>query len=153
MANFKTPKRFWSKVDVGKVDECWEWKAGKKGRGYGMFGINYEMWYAHRVAWILTFGPIPEGLLCCHHCDNPGCCNPYHLFLGTIRDNNVDSFRKGRTARGEKQGGSKLTEEDVLEIRRLYKAKERNQQDLADKFGVSHVTISRIVRRKRWAWL
>ncbi len=151
--NFKTPVRFWSKVGVHEVDECWEWQAGKDRDDYGQFWITNTNWRAHRVAWILTFGPIPKGLHCCHHCDNPGCCNPYHLFLGTAKDNAVDAARKGRKARGEGHGNSKLTKEEVLEIRKLHAAGEVTLDDLADEFGVSNVAISRIVRRKNWAWL
>ncbi len=146
MPNFETPKRFWSKVDVGKVDECWEWKASKNGDGYGKFWINHKLWGAHRVAWILTFEPIPKGLHCCHHCDNRGCCNPKHLFLGTDKGNQVDSARKGRRAR-------KLTEGEVLEIWELCKAGKGSQRDLAEEFGVSHATIGEIARKETWAWL
>lgn len=110
-SNFKEPKRFWSRVAVGEADECWEWRVAKNSDKYGNFWIHDRSWRAHRVAWILTYGPIPNGLLVCHKCDNPGCCNPYHLFLGTSKDNQIDSARKGRQA-------AKLTEEDVLKIRR-----------------------------------
>ena len=151
MANFKEPRRFWDKVDVGEADECWEWQAGKR-RGYGLFGIHYKMWSSHRVAWILTFGPIPKGLLVCHYCDNRACCNPYHLFLGTNADNLGDAARKGRMLRGEQDGNSKLTEEEVLEIRKMY-AEGYTQQELADEFGVSVSQINNIVNRKNWAWL
>ena len=145
MANFETPKRFWSKVAVGDVADCWEWQASEVG-GYGQFWIDPKLWQAHRVAWILTFGPIPTGLHCCHKCDNPGCCNPYHLFLGTRKDNMVDAAQKGHKA-------NKLTEDEVLEIRESYNAGRATQQGLADEFGVSQMTISQIIRRKRWAWL
>jgi len=147
MANFKEPRRFWDKVDVREVNECWEWLAYKDGySGYGQFGIHGRKWQAHRVAWILTYGPIPEGLHCCHHCDNPGCVNPYHLFLGTNRDNHLDAVRKGRLA-------TKLTEEDVHEIRKLYAEGERTQQEIADGFDISNVTVSDITRGKTWSWV
>lgn len=150
--DFKTPKRFWSKVDIGEVDKCWEWLASKPS-GYGQFKINHKYWPAHRVVWKLTFGSIPERLQVCHHCDNPGCCNPYHLFLGTNRDNHLDAAKKGRKARGEGNGNSKLTEEEVLEIRELYAAGKGTQQGLADKFGVTNPTVNYIVNGKTWAWL
>jgi len=152
MPDFKEPKRFWDKVDVGEVDDCWEWQACKT-KGYGQFGINYKMYRAPRVAWTLTYGPIPEGLQVCHRCDNRGCCNPYHLFLGTNQDNHVDAAQKGRKARGEGNGRSRLTEEDVLEIRKRYGANEITQRDLARELGVSDETISEIVNRKTWDWL
>ena len=153
MPNFKIPERFWSKVDVGEVDECWEWQASEQGQGYGQFRVNHKMWLAHRVAWKLTFGPIPEGLCVLHKCDNRGCCNPYHLFLGTRADNMADAARKGRMHRGEADGNSKLTQEEVLEIRELYAEGEWTQRELADEFGVRNSHISRIVRRKSWTWL
>lgn len=143
---FEEPKRFWSKVAVGEVDECWEWQASKTSADYGKFAIHHRLWLAHRVAWVLTFGPIPEGLCVLHKCDNRACCNPYHLFLGTRGDNAADSMKKGRRAR-------KLTEEEVLEIRELYAAGGMTQQELADEFGVSNPTISYITRRKTWNYL
>ncbi len=94
MPNFKEPKRFWSKVDVREAGECWEWLACKTEDGYGRFWIDPRLWQAHRVAWVLTYGPIPEGLHCCHHCDNTSCCNPYHLFLGTDKDNAATQPKK-----------------------------------------------------------
>jgi len=149
----KEPKRFWSKVAVGEPDECWEWLAQKTGRGYGRFQINCKPWQAHRVAWVLTFGPIPEGLQCCHHCDNPSCVNPYHLFLGTNKDNIVDAAKKGRTARGKDHWKSKLTVGDVLEIREMYAEGDWTQQDIALAFDVSRPTIYKILSGETWAWL
>lgn len=143
--DFEEPKRFWSKVEVGERGECWKWRASKR-HGYGQFEIHYEIWQAHRVAWILTFGPIPKGSFVCHHCDNPGCCNPYHLFLGTDADNTLDAAKKGRLA-------SKLTKEEVLEIREMYAVGGYTQQELADEFGVHPAHISRVVNRKKWSWL
>ena len=140
--NFEEPKRFWSKVDVGDPRECWEWLAGMQG-SYGSFWINYQTWYAHRVAWVLTYGPIPEGLCVCHHCDNQACCNPYHLFLGTIADNNLDALRKGRLR-------TKLTEEEASEIRELYTTGKYSQLEIADEFGVSRCHVSRIINRQTW---
>lgn len=99
-------ERLWPKVDTtGGVDSCWEWLAAKKQGGYGKIGIGgkYGGWVlAHRVAWELENGQIPSGLVVCHKCDNPGCCNPSHLFLGTQPDNLADMRRKGRDCRGER---------------------------------------------------
>lgn len=138
----KEPRRFWSKVDVGEPGECWEWLAGKS-HGYGAFWIHNKHQRAHRVSWVLTFGPIPRGLCVCHKCDNPGCCNPYHLFLGTPSDNRQDAVQKGRRSLG-------LTEEEVLEIREMYIRGDWTQQLLAEAFGVSSQTISKILRRQTW---
>lgn len=140
-------ERFWSKVAIGTEDECWSWLGGKTmDGGYGTFSINYRMWVAHRVAWILTRGQIPDGLSVCHKCDNPGCVNPYHLFLGNNVDNCVDSARKGHKTK-------KLTEDEVLEIRGRYAAGGVLQQDLAYEFGVSPALIGKIVHRDIWTWI
>lgn len=141
----KEPERFWSKVAVGEVSECWEWLASKS-LGYGRFSIHGKMWQAHRVAWTLTFGPIPEGLHVCHHCDNKGCCNPYHLFLGTDLDNIQDSARKGRMAK-------KLSIEDVREIRELLEEDNLLLREIAALFGVRGVAIGKIKSGYTWAWL
>jgi len=146
MPDFEGPVRFWSKVAVRGPDECWEWLGALKGRGYGRISIHNRSWYVHRVTWVLTYGPVPEGLLVCHHCDNPSCCNPYHLFLGTHADNMADAAEKGRTTR-------KLTNEEVLDIRQLYATGEWTQQDLADAFDVHRATISRITSGSRRRYL
>lgn len=134
--NTEEPKRFWSKVEVGEPGECWEWLATKS-PNYGQFWVHGKHRYAHRVAWFLTYGPVPKGLCVCHHCDNPLCCNPYHLFLGSRADNMEDAGRKGRL-------GQKLTSEDVREIRRLLKQGELTQTGIGELFGVAPSTISNI---------
>jgi len=146
-------KRFWALVDVGGADECWEWVAGKNRGGYGQFVFGGRQQSAHRLAWQFTYGHIPEGLCVCHRCDNPGCVNPYHLFLGTPADNSLDAARKGRMTRGEAISHSKLTEDEVLEIRRLLTASEKIQRDIAKDFRVSDATISMIKTGKIWGWL
>lgn len=88
------PWHFWNKVAIG--DGCWEWQANRVGGKYGQFIRDGIPRQAHRVAWEITFGPIPEGILVCHHCDNPPCCRPDHLFLGTNKDNSQDMVGKGR---------------------------------------------------------
>ncbi len=98
--NMSTEDRFWSKVGKGGEGDCWEWKAGRFGNGYGHFtttraGIQSGH-RAHRFAWVLATGPIPEGLCVLHKCDNRPCCNPQHLFLGTDLDNARDRDQKGR---------------------------------------------------------
>ncbi|MBN2192871.1 MAG: HNH endonuclease [Polyangiaceae bacterium] len=92
--------RFWSRVDRRGPEECWPWLARVKQDGYGLVDVDVDgkrtTTVVNRVAWELTRGEIPEGLLVCHHCDNPRCCNPSHLFLGTNADNHWDMRRKGR---------------------------------------------------------
>lgn len=90
--------RFWSYVDQsGGPDACWPWMRSVDRQGYGRQVVDGHGWGAHRIAWTLTRGPIPDGLVTCHHCDNPPCCNPAHLFVGTQRENLADMKRKGRS--------------------------------------------------------
>lgn len=147
--------RFWSKVDAG--EGCWEWKASRDALGYGFFRVTTResMKKAHRVAWELTNGPIPDGLVVCHRCDNPPCVRPDHLFLGSLSDNTQDSIAKGRwnvtpTHYGETSPLSKLTAEQVDAIRHRYATGGIRQRELAEEYGVQQSTISKIVRGVRW---
>lgn len=97
-----TKERFWQRV--AHSSECWLWTGPKVGRGYGKTHWNGKTARAHRVAWEITYGPIADGMCVLHKCDNPACCRPDHLFLGTYADNNRDMKKKGRTARGEQNG-------------------------------------------------
>ena len=106
-------KRFWSKVK--KTDGCWEWQgATNKKTGQAQYHYEGENTQAYRVAWIFTYGNIPDGLYVCHHYDNPACVRPDHLFLGTALANSQDRDNKGRGIQptGERNGVSKLTIED-----------------------------------------
>ncbi len=89
--------RLWSNVSIGEPDECWQWTASTDKDGYGKIRRGDKHDRAHRVAYELSTGPIPDGLFVCHSCDNPGCVNPGHFFLGTSLDNNRDRARKGRS--------------------------------------------------------
>lgn len=97
----KFEKRFWSYVDKsGGVNECWPWIGGKNTLGYGKFKIaSYKMVMANRLAFALATNFDPGEKLVCHSCDNPPCCNPTHLWLGTARENNLDCFSKNRHTR------------------------------------------------------
>ena len=93
----KLKHRFWSKVDISNnIDDCWEWRASFGFRDYGKIRIGPTYVAAHRVAYYITNGAFNESLNVCHSCDNPKCCNPNHLFLGTQSDNNFDKIQKGR---------------------------------------------------------
>ena len=145
----KTPQeRFEEKFT--KADGCWEWTACRDKWGYGRLQFSEKMQGAHRVAYQLYVGEIPDGLCVLHHCDNPSCVRPDHLFLGTNDDNVRDRDGKGRGAIGEKNGSAKLTEEQVKTIRS--KRKEgAHTIDLAKQFGVAQRTISKIVLYQKWA--
>lgn len=145
-------ERFWSKVDVQGPDDCWEWQAHRDRKGYGKFQMSNSR-PAHRVAWELANGAIQNDLFVCHRCDNPSCCNPAHLFLGTNDDNLKDAVRKGRTSRGVNRPNSKLTPEIVIEARRRYQAGEFSN-NLATEFGVDeHTMYSAIIGKKSWQWI
>jgi hypothetical protein len=147
MGTIPTPlaARLWAKVDVRGPDDCWPWIGGSHGNGYGRLFLgpgSRERVYAHRAAWIVTHGPIPVEMLVCHRCDNPPCCNPGHLFLGTPEDNTQDGISKKRVLVGAKNGHFKLSDEDVSTIRRLYAAGGVTQSGLARRFGVRSSYIS-----------
>jgi len=134
-------KRFWAKVSIGPG--CWEWTASKlPGKGYGKIKVGVGWKLAHRLSWEFAKGPIPGGIQVCHSCDNPGCVNPAHLFLGTQADNMADMVRKGRARPGYKFK-SKLTDEEKNAIL----LDPRLQAEIASDYGVHQATISRIKAR------
>jgi len=146
--------RFW--LYVRKSDECWEWIGGKDRDGYGIFTIKLDSkkrkaTRAPRVAWILTNGEIASRMCVCHKCDNPGCVNPDHLFLGSAADNNLDKIRKGRHryAKGMDVGHAKLTEDQVLEILK----DPRPYTEISADYEVTALTIRDIKQRKSWKHL
>lgn len=143
--------RFWSRV--AQSEGCWLFKGALNKKGYGEFPFRGKVKKAHRVAFELSVGPIPEGLHVLHKCDTPACARPDHLFLGTNRDNVDDKVAKGRLLIGERAVNAKLSCDDVIEIRRAYAAKEAAYLDLGERFGVSKYTIRGVVRRESWKHL
>lgn len=89
-------KKFWRRVRIEGPYDCWQWMGSTLPHGYGRVMYRQVNWLAHRLAYFLTFGEIPKGMLVCHNCDNTGYCNPSHLFLGTNKDNTADMLKKGR---------------------------------------------------------
>ncbi|MCL4296410.1 MAG: HNH endonuclease [Anaerolineae bacterium] len=148
-------ERFWSKVE--KTEDCWIWTGAKSKHGYGRFKVERRLVLPHRFAYEVTYGSIPDGYLICHRCDNPSCVRPDHLFLGTYKDNAVDAYLKGRMGfpelRGSQRGSSKLTENDVKEIRDLYQIKHLTFKSIAEIYKVNATTIRDAVVRRSWAWL
>ena len=146
---------FWTLVHVGNPLICWPWKGSRDGKGYGrLLRPKYlKNKGAHRIAYALTFGNIKSGLHICHRCDNPICCNPFHLFEGTQKDNIQDAANKGRINKpvGDQNPSSKLTESQVLEIRALYHRNKISQRELARRFHISQRQIWGILRRKAWS--
>lgn len=129
------------------------WTAGCRGDGYGAYTIVHgQQVAAHRHAYVLAYGEIPDGMYVLHKCDTPRCVNPDHLFLGTNDDNMHDMVLKRRSALGERNPRGKLFPEQVLEIRRLCE-EGVPQKKLAERFGVNVLAVNRVVRRASWRHL
>ncbi len=152
--------RFWSKVEISDPDQCWEWTGYIDPSGYGRFSIEGSPHYAHRVVKILE-GLDIAGRVVRHSCDNPPCCNPHHLLIGTHADNVADRTRRGRhwTTSGEEHPNSKLKTAQVVAIRSeflslprcksgmVYKGRFRT---LSKKYGISPSNLRCIVSGKTW---
>jgi len=150
--NPKTTTNFWKKVEAGPFMDCWLWTASKLPDGYGRFAVNRRLQLAHRVSWIIHNGPIPEGMLICHRCDCPSCVNPYHLYAGTASDNMQDMIRKDRRkpCKGEGHPITNLSNQKVLEIRKLWLEGSMTQLEIAKRFSVRTPAIWKIVHRYTW---
>lgn len=174
--------RFWANVDRSAGDDgCWPWLRSRNSAGYGHVKLPGRiMRGAHRVAYVLGSGhPIPQGMFVCHHCDNPVCCNPSHLFIGTHQDNVDDKVAKGRQARGERMTAAKLltaargdrhgskthpekwrrgadrpdarfSVDDVRAIRAEYALGGVTLQEIGARHGTAKSTVSRLVRRETY---
>tara|TARA_R100001530_G_scaffold2198_1_gene3654 strand:- start:186 stop:668 length:483 start_codon:yes stop_codon:yes gene_type:complete len=140
----KDLKRFWHKVDKGggTSSECWEWLGAKHVKGYGTFWLKGSDVRCHRLSFFLRTGILDDNLLVCHICDNPGCVNPDHLWLGTLQANNFDRFLKKRTA-------SILTEKDVRDILLRLKNNE-SRRSIAKMYNISYHTVWDIKAGRSW---
>lgn len=161
----KDLNRFWANVNKNgtihpydsKLGMCWEWTRSCGSHGYGQFSRNKENILAHRASWEIEFGDITPNMEVCHSCDNPVCCNPNHLFLGTHKENMRDMIDKGRgdhlrnnNTKGERHGMHKLSLEQVECIRQLYAKGDISQSQLARNYHVRQGTIWYIVKNKTW---
>lgn len=146
-------QRFWNRVN--KTETCWLWTASFR-KGYGQMWDGMKIISAHRLSWEIANGPIVGGLCVLHKCDVRACVRPSHLFLGTIADNQTDMKLKGRRKGingglvGSNHGMAKLSDDQVLEIRRLTAAGLISKREIARKFLVTHPLISQIHKRKVW---
>lgn len=157
-------ERFWSKVEkCGPIHpalktRCWVWTGSRARGGYGqLWGGGPIPLKSHRFSWEQANGPIVGRLLVCHHCDNPPCVNPAHLFLGDHKDNAKDMVAKGRCRAagmpGEKHWASRLTSEQVLAIRFLRKSTTLSQREIGDLFLIKQCTVSAICLGSSWGHL
>lgn len=139
-------EKFWSKVNKGDTNECWNWKGSTNGKGYGLIKNNNKSIKASRFSYELHNGAIPEGFMVCHKCDNRLCVNPAHLELGDALKNSSDACGRGRIKRGENAGNAKLTWDKVREIR----ASNLPRYELTGIYKVSIETINRIKTNQTW---
>ena len=145
--------RLWSRVAIDDADKCWVWQGYCKQSGHGQIGDSKRRGATrptHQVAWEFFNGrPVAAGKQINHHCDNPPCCNPRHLYEGTAQDNGRDAVERGRVARGAALPHTKLTPEQVREIRQM----DLPQSKIAEQFGISPGHVSAIRSRKEWRWV
>lgn len=141
---------------VIRQDGCWDWKGCCANPGYGQFRHNMKRERAHRASWIIHFGEIPNGMHVLHKCDNRKCSNPEHLFLGSQKDNNLDTISKNRHPFFGKKGSlnhrSVLKEHEVIQIKSMLKSN-MLQKNIAKIFNIHPVTVSNINLEKSWKGL
>ena len=142
-------QRFWSYVQIKDLFECWNWTGATTNGGYGVMNIRQKIIRATRISYELNIGTIPDGFDILHKCDNPSCVNPSHLFLGNDITNSKDKVNKSRQCRGKSRPQAKLTEQDVLDIRKML-FEGIVQAEIARRFGVGDTTIHFIKTNKAW---
>jgi hypothetical protein len=146
----KQKKRFWSYVDASAgPDECWPWIGPKQSMGYGRFVYGAgRQFLSHRLMYYFVHGDIPKHCVC-HHCDNPICVNPFHLFAGTSKENGEDMARKKRSPYGVNRWNSKLDPDKVRQIRALCQ-NGQSWRSVAFQFGVTDMAVHKIMRGETW---
>ena len=141
--------RFHEKVT--KTNSCWIWSAGHRNpKGYGGFWLNGRNHAAQRISWLLFRGEFDQKLRVLHKCDTPSCVNPLHLFLGTDSDNLRDAAQKGRMPKGERNGNSKLTADQVRLIRKMPSNNYGEIKKIAVRFGIDRTQVYNIIKRRQW---
>lgn len=143
------PAEVFGKVLENAETGCWEWQMYKNPGGYGQIRVNWKLWLVHRFVYHHCVADIPDGLLIMHSCDNPSCCRPKHLELGTQNQNQQDKIRKGKNNDGERNGMSKLNQAMVDDIRERWDRGETGAS-IAKLYEVNRSCISKIVNRVHW---
>jgi HNH endonuclease len=147
--HFTDEQRFWNKLAPANEGGCRVYRGARTG-GYGIHSWQGRAIRASRLAWQLTHGPIPASMQVCHHCDNPPCCEPSHLFLGTTQDNTQDREQKDRGPQGRRNPRARLTVGQVREARRLYRAGDATGAELAVRYGLSRGGMYQVLSGRRW---
>lgn len=145
-------ERFLSKTSPNFEDtksQCWIWYGALEKAGYGSFNLRGKTIRASRLSFLHFKDSIPSGMMVCHTCDIKRCINPEHLFLGTMSDNVMDSVNKGLVARGEKHVQAKLSNEQVVEAKELYRSGLHTQKEISQKYGVCAGYMSRLINGHR----
>jgi len=144
----------WKQIDKRGEDDCWEWMGYKNKDGYGRISIGRKLYSTHRLVYELMKGNILHNEVIMHLCNNPSCCNPKHLKCGTQEDNIYQMYEEGRDRHmiqeGELNNNSKLSNEKVIEIRKLYSSGNHSQRQIANQYNINQALVSGIINKKLW---